>query len=65
LLEYETLEGSLVEEIVRTGRFTPPPPTPKVDPPSGAQAATPLPEPPLKPIPPHLPGLGAAAPAAA
>jgi cell division protease FtsH len=65
LLEYETLEGSQVEEIVRTGKFTAPPPTPKIDPPSGAQAATPLPEPPLKPIPPHLPGLGSAAPATA
>ncbi len=65
LLEYETLEGSLVEEIVRTGKFTPPLPTPKVDPPSGAQAATTLPEPPLKPLPPHLPGLGTPAPATA
>ena len=44
LLEYETLDGSQVEEIVRTGKFTPPPPAPKVEPPSGAQAATPLPE---------------------
>ena len=33
LLEYETLDGSQVEEIVRTGKFTPPPPAPKVDPP--------------------------------
>ena len=65
LLEYETLEGSQVEEIVRTGKFTPPPPTPKVDPPSGAQAATTLPEVPPKPVPPHLPGLGNPAPAAA
>src|SRR3984957_8536316 len=51
LLEYETLEGSQVEEIVRTGKFTAPPPTPKVDPPSGAQAVTTLPENPPKPIP--------------
>jgi cell division protease FtsH len=29
LLEYETLEGSQVEEIIRTGRFTPPPTHPK------------------------------------
>jgi cell division protease FtsH len=65
LLEYETLEGSQVEEIVRTGRFTPPPPTPNVEPPTGAQAATTLPEAPLKPSAPHLPGLGSAAPAAA
>ena len=65
LLEYETLDGSQVEELVRTGKFTPPPPTPLVDPPSGAQAATPLPEIP-KPAPPKLdPGLGAAAPATA
>src|SRR5207247_6962875 len=63
LLEYETLDGSQVEEIMRTGRFTPPPPTPHIEPPSGAQAATPLPEIP-KPLPPKLdPGLGAAAPA--
>jgi cell division protease FtsH len=65
LLEFETLEGGQVEEIVRTGKFTPPPPTPKVEPPSGAQAATPLPEAPLKPAPPHLPGLGTPAPATA
>ncbi|PYM12428.1 MAG: cell division protein FtsH [Verrucomicrobia bacterium] len=65
LLEYETLDGGQVLEIVRTGKFTPPPPTPQVDPPSGAQAATPLPEIP-KPAPPKLePGLGAAAPATA
>ena len=65
LLEHETLEGSQVEEIIRTGSFTLPPPAPKVDPPSGAQAATVLPENPPKPIAPHLPGLGAAAPATA
>ncbi len=65
LLDYETLEGSQVEDIVRTGTFTPPPPAPKVEPPSGAQAATPLPEVPPKPVPPHLPGLGSPAPAAA
>ncbi len=65
LLEYETLDGSQVEEIVRTGRFTAPPPTPRVEPPTGAQAVTPLPEIP-KPLPPKLdPGLGAAAPATA
>src|SRR5882757_7509676 len=58
LLEFETLEGSQVEEIVRTGKFTPPPPTPKMDPPSGAQAATTLPEVPPKPTPPHITGLG-------
>jgi len=57
LLDYETLDGSQVEEIVRTGKFTPPPPKPDVEPPSGAQAATPLPEV-AKPVPPKLPGLG-------
>jgi len=65
LLEYETLEGSQVEEIVRTGRFTPPPPPPQVSPPTGAQAATPLPEV-LKPATPKIdPGLGSPAPAPA
>ena len=63
LLEYETLEGPQVEEIVRTGKFTPPPPTPQVDPPHGAPAGTPLPENPTKPSPPKLPGLGTPAPA--
>ena len=65
LLEYETLEGAQVEEIVRTGKFTAPPPTPPVSPPTGAQAATPLPEV-MKPSPPKIdPGLGSAAPAPA
>ena len=64
LLEYETLDGTQVEEIVRTGKFTPPPPTPDVGPPQGAPAGTPLPEPPGKPVPPKLPGLGSPAPAA-
>jgi cell division protease FtsH len=65
LLEYETLDGSQVEEIVRTGKFTPPPPSQHVEPPQGAQAATPLPEVPAKPSPPKLPGLGSPAPATA
>jgi cell division protease FtsH len=65
LLEYETLEGAQVEEIIRTGKFTPPEPTPQVSPPTGAQAATPLPEV-VKPVPPKLPpGLGAPAPVGA
>jgi cell division protease FtsH len=65
LLEYETLDGAQVEEIVRTGKFTPPPPPPpNTEPPMGAQAATPLPEV-MKPSPPKLPGLGDAAPAPA
>ena len=65
LLEYETLDGTQVQEIVQFGKFTPPPPAPKVEPPSGAQAATTMPEVPPKPVPPKLPGLGNPAPAAA
>jgi cell division protease FtsH len=65
LLEYETLDGQQVEEIVRTGKFTPPPPTPDVEPTLGAPAGTPLPEVPGKPAPPKLPGLGTPAPATA
>src|SRR5271154_5679475 len=65
LLEYETLDGTQVEEIVKFGKFTPPPPAPKVEPPSGAQAVTALPEVPPKPVPPKLPGLGNPAPAPA
>ena len=63
LLEFETLEGGQVEEILRTGKFTPPTPPPQVDPPHGAPAGTPLPEAPAKPTPPKLPGLGNPAPA--
>jgi cell division protease FtsH len=63
LLDYETLEGAQVEEIVRTGKFTPPTPPPQVEPPHGAPAGTPLPEAPAKPAPPKLPGLGSPAPA--
>ena len=65
LLEYETLDGQQVEEIVRTGKFTAPPPAPQVEPPLGAPAGTPLPETPTKPAPPKLPGLGTPAPATA
>src|SRR6266702_2089621 len=64
LLDYETLDGPQVAEIVRTGKFTPHAPTPHVEPPLGAPAATPLPELPGKPAPPKLPGLGTPAPAA-
>ena len=64
LLEFETLDGSQVDEIVRTGKFTPPSAPAPVDPPSGAIAATPMPEVP-KPAPPKLPGFGSPAPAAA
>jgi len=66
LLEYETLDGAQVEEIVRTGHFTPPPKPPvNVGPMMGAPAGTPLPENPPKPVPPKLPGLGTPAPAPA
>ena len=65
LLEQETLDGAQVVEIVRTGKFTPPPPPIPVAPPTGAQAATPLPEV-MKPSPPKIdPGLGSPAPAPA
>jgi len=62
LLEFETLDGEQVKQIVATGTFTPPPPAPKVGPPSGAIAATPLSDAP-KPLPPKLPGYGTPAPA--
>ena len=65
LLEYETLEGTQVEEIVRTGKFTPPPPPPDVTPPTGAQAATPLGDVLPKPSKPEIGGLGTPAPATA
>ncbi len=65
LIENETLEGWQVAEIVTKGMFTPPTPGPgKIDPPSGAQAVTPLPEV-IKPVPPRLPGFGSPAPATA
>ncbi len=66
LLEYETLDGLQVADIVRTGTFTPPPkPPPPMDPPMGAPAGTPLPEAPPRSVPPTLPGLGNPAPAPA
>src|SRR5216110_2644593 len=49
LLDYETLDGQQVEQIVRTGIFTPPPPPPDVSAPHGAPAGTALPEAPAKP----------------
>jgi cell division protease FtsH len=65
LLEYETLDGVQVEEIIRTGQFSPRDPGKEVGPPTGAQAATTLPEVP-HPVPPKLdPGLGQPAPATA
>jgi cell division protease FtsH len=66
LLEYETLDGTQVEEIVRTGKFTPPPQPPtQTGPMLGAPAGTPLPETPPKSMPPKLPGLGSPSPAPA
>ncbi|HEU6449425.1 MAG TPA: ATP-dependent zinc metalloprotease FtsH [Verrucomicrobiae bacterium] len=65
LLEYETLDGAQVDEIIRTGKFAPPPPPAQVGPMLGAPAGTPLPETPPKPAPPKLPGLGAPSPAPA
>jgi cell division protease FtsH len=65
LLEYETLDGTQVEEIVRTGQFTPPPPAAQGPPPMGAPAGTALPEM-IKPASPKVdPGLGSPAPAPA
>ncbi len=66
LLEYETLDGTQVADIIRTGTFTPPPKPPvNLSPMMGAPAGTPLPENPPKPAPPKLPGLGTPAPAPA
>jgi cell division protease FtsH len=65
LLEFETLDRSQVEEIINTGKFTPPPPKPQSGPILSAPAGTPLPEVPPKPVPPHLPGLGSPTPAPA
>jgi cell division protease FtsH len=66
LLEYETLDGVQVTEIVSSGTFTPPPRPPvETGPMIGAPAGTPLPENPPKAVPPKLPGLGTPAPAPA
>jgi len=65
LLEYETLDGKQVEEIVRTGKFSPPEEPPKdADPPSGANASTPTTDLPKKDKPRLDDGLGDPAPAA-
>lgn len=64
LLEHESLDGSQVEEIVKTGTFTPNENN-NIEPPSGAQATTPTAEPSRK-TPPKLDGadgLGSPAPA--
>ena len=63
LLEFETLDGTQVDEIIRTGKFTPPSPTTDSGTVLGAPAGTPLPETPPKSAPPKLPGLGTPAPA--
>ena len=66
LLEFETLDGTQVDEIVRTGNFMPPPKPPaNLEPMMGAPAGTPLPETPAKAVPPKLTGLGTPAPAPA
>ena len=63
LLEYETLDGQQVEDIVRTGKFNPPKPPNDVDPPKGADAATPTSDLPKKDKPSLDEGLGDPAPA--
>jgi cell division protease FtsH len=66
LLEFETLDGQQVEDIVRTGKFIPPEKPHDAGPMVGAPAGTVLPEnPSSKPVPPKLPGLGTPAPAPA
>ena len=65
LLEYETLDGKQVEDIVRTGKFTPTERPHDIDPPSGADAATPTPDTPKGDKPKLDDGLGDPAPATA
>ena len=65
LLEYETLDGKQVEDIVRTGKFIPTEQPPNIDPPSGADAATPTPGTPKGDKPKLDDGLGDPAPATA
>jgi len=65
LLEYETLDGKQVKDIVLTGKFTPTAPPPDVDPPSGADATTPTPDAPRSDKPKLDDGLGDTAPATA
>jgi len=66
LLEYETLEGAQVEEMVSTGKFTPPKPPETGNGPMGAQAATPASDVAKKSPPKIDPDLGASpAPATA
>jgi cell division protease FtsH len=65
LLEFETLDGVQVADIVNKGSFTPPQKPTDAGPMMGAPAGTPLPEPPPKIVPPSLPGLGTPSPAPA
>ena len=65
LLEYETLDGKQVEDIVRTGKFIPTERPPDIDPPSGADAATHTPGTPKSDKPKLDDGLGDPAPATA
>ena len=65
LLEYETLDGQQVEDIVRTGKFNPPEPPKDVDPPKGADASTTTPDVPKGDKPKLEDGLGDPAPATA
>ena len=65
LLEYETLDGKQVEDIVRTGKFIPTERPPDIDPPSGADAATPTAGTPKSDKPKLDDGLGDPAPATA
>jgi len=65
LLEHETLDGKQVEDIVRTGKFTPTERPTDVDPPSGADAVTPTPDTPKSGKPKIDDGLGDPAPATA
>ena len=59
LLEHETLDGTQVEEIVKTGKFDPPGPPPKSGM-KGAEASTPNQES-SKKVPPKIdPDLGSA-----
>jgi cell division protease FtsH len=65
LLEYETLTGDQVAEIVETGKITPPPAGDDSTPMMGAEASTPLPEVPKQEPPEIDTGLGSPAPAPA
>ena len=65
LLEYETLTGEQVREIVETGSLTPPDSKNDGDPMIGAEASTPLPEVPKQEPPEIDTGLGSPAPAPA